>query len=229
MPNRIRAAHVETQPSTVDEVLQLPQPQPPGPRVGATCEAHPVCLNSPFASGAPPTDLRCMIGDVGYYRARADDFLKRHPHEQAPAYYLEYGEKYAQRFTRETFEKLSPRGQAWLKDTFVALQTAIEDKRRNSPEAFERLERDEEKFKAFAYATHAKAYLEAGLSELSAQELVDVGLTPDVLDLANFEGVNQMFEVGLPILEAKLKARDTALLLELNEAMRRSLVREVAR
>jgi len=78
-----------------------------------TCEAFPACVNTPIAAGSLPSDLSCMLGDVGYYRARADDFVKRHPGDQPPGYYLEYGEKYARLFTGETYMKLSPQGQAW--------------------------------------------------------------------------------------------------------------------
>ena len=37
------------------------------------------CLNAPTDQSRAPADLSCMIGDVGYYRARYDDFVQRHP------------------------------------------------------------------------------------------------------------------------------------------------------
>jgi hypothetical protein len=162
-----------------------------------------------------------MVGDVGYYRARADDFTKRHPGQAPPSYYLQYGEKYAHRFTDETSKQLSPQGRVWLEETFLKLQHAIEDLRTKDPAAFDRLERDPQAFQAFAYATHADAYLGAGLSKLSMQELVQIGLTPDVGDLANGAGLKQVVQVGVPVVADKLLHQPEAATTELLEAIRR--------
>ena len=41
-------------------------------------------------------------GGLDYYGCRADDFVHREPLEPLPTYYLDYGARYAERFTAET-------------------------------------------------------------------------------------------------------------------------------
>lgn len=167
--------------------------------------APSACANQSTPYSHAPADLSCMIGSVGYYRARYDDFVQRHPGQKPPSYYLEYGEKYAQRFTRDTFSKLSPDGQKWLQRTFELLQSRMEHLRVTDPLAFEKLERDPEAFKRFAYETHSDAYLDAGLSRLPASDLAIIGLTPDASDLATPEGIKQGVITGTVVVKEKLE------------------------
>jgi hypothetical protein len=175
---------------------------PAGPGFSAALLAATAgaCVNGPTdASGAPPQDLSCMVGSREYYRARHDDFVRRNPGLPVPDYYLAYGEKYAHAFTRETFQKLSPEGQAWLMRTFTLLQEALEQKRQADPEGFARLERDPEALRRFAYDTHSRAYLEAGLKELPPRDLLHIANTPQWKDLLTLPGLAQIGEtlVGL--------------------------------
>jgi hypothetical protein len=146
-----------------------------------------------------PADLRSKVGTLDYYKARHDDFVKRNPGKTPPDYYLGYGDKYANRFLKETAPKMTKGGQEWLQRTFVALQTKIEDMRQKDPAAFARLEQDPEAFRKFAYGTHPDAYVESGLSKLPPSDLVKVALTPDVKDLLTKDGIAQMVETGLRV------------------------------
>jgi hypothetical protein len=158
---------------------------------------------------------------VGYYRARDDDFRQRHPGLQAPPYYLQYGEKYAHRFTEETLAAMGPHGRAWLQQVFVQLQQSLEDLRARDPAGFDRLEQDPAAFQRFAYATHRDAYLGAGLATLSTPELLAIGLTPDVKDLLAPEGLEQVAAVGLPVLVEKATHLPSALAIDGEELLRR--------
>jgi hypothetical protein len=125
-------------------------------------------------------------------------------------------------FTQEALAKLSPSGQAWVKETFVRLQRAIEELREQDPAAFDRLERDPDAFRDFAYATHAKAYLESGVSALSMQELADIASTPAGKHLFSVAAGIQALEVDGPVLDEKLKHLDAALITETMELIRRA-------
>ncbi|MFZ5440688.1 MAG: hypothetical protein ACOZQL_11820 [Myxococcota bacterium] len=187
---------------------------PPPPSANASTETTTVeawrpadgaCANAPTGQSRQPADLTCMIGDVGYYRARYDDFVQRHPGQKPPSYYLEYGEKYAQRFTRETAAKLSPDGQKWLQRTFELLQSRMEHLRMTDLAAFEKLERDPEAFKKFAYETHSDSYLDAGLSKLPASDLAIIGFTPDASDLLTPDGLKQGVVTGAAVVRDKVQ------------------------
>lgn len=200
-------ALVCTEPTT----SAAPPPPPPKPAapspppVQAWTPADGACANAPSNQSRQPADLSCMIGDVGYYRARYDDFTQRHPGQKPPSYYLEYGEKYAQRFTRETATKLTPAGQRWLDRTFELLQSRMEFLRMTDLPAFEKLERDPEAFKQFAYDTHSDAYLDAGLSKLPASDLAIIGTTPDASDLLTPDGIKQGVVTGAAVLRDKVQ------------------------
>ncbi|MBI2570094.1 MAG: hypothetical protein HYV63_24090 [Candidatus Schekmanbacteria bacterium] len=158
-----------------------------------TLQAH---LDAGTAQLSGPANLDHLIGTPDYYRARYEDFKRRYPNLPAPDYYLGYGDKYARRFLEQTRPQLSPRGQRWLDQTFRLLQTRMEELRRRDPAAFDRLERDPDAFRQFAYQTHPDAYLQAGLSLLPVEDLKAIALTPDLEDLATRDGIEQMADAG---------------------------------
>ncbi|MFN3685113.1 MAG: hypothetical protein ACK41F_14430 [Fimbriimonadaceae bacterium] len=145
-----------------------------------------------------------VTGQPGYYDERQGDFLGRYSTTgcllQPPDYYLNYGGKYCRRFTAQLRPRLSADGQAWLDRAALNLQNGIEDERRADPLAFDRLERNNAAFRAFAYGTHADAYLHAGLGDLDPIDLAMIGLTPDVGDLLTIPGIAQAVETALRIL-----------------------------
>lgn len=159
---------------------------------------------------APPTDPLPRpipkLGGTDYYRLRAEDFARRHPDLPVPTYYLGYGDKYVNRFTDELYPKLSPKGQEWLVKARLNLQVAFEERLKQDPAAFDALERDDAALSKFAYETHPKAYLDAGLDELPLKDLVQIGLTPDVGDLFSRNGIEQVADTAAAL--AAEKARD---------------------
>lgn len=152
---------------------------------------------------AQPSPEPCPAdGDLGYYRCRADDFVRRQPAAEPPDYYLSYGDRYVRRFSEETRPLLSPAGQAWLDRVREGLQQALEAERARDPLGFADLERDSARFLDFAYDTHPRAYLEAGLSELPVRDLLIIGSTPDARDLLSARGRRQIIEVLRGLVQA---------------------------
>lgn len=131
-------------------------------------------------------------GTKDYYRQRRDDFVRRNPGMTPPAYYMEYGQKYLDRFSSLGPKDLTPKGLEWRDKTLKALQEAIETKRMEDPIAFAQLERDPEAFKKFAYDSHPDAYVDSGLYKLPAQDMLKIGTTPDLKDLLTKDGVRQV-------------------------------------
>lgn len=136
-------------------------------------------------------------GTMDYYRKRHFDFVARNPGVPPPPYYLQYGDKYIQRFKALGSDQLSPEGLAWRDRALKGLQDAIETERTKNPVEFARLERKPDELKAFAYATHVTAYVDAGLFALPAQDLKTILLTPDFQDLLSPEGVEQILKAGM--------------------------------
>lgn len=142
-----------------------------------------------------------LLGSPCYYRFREQDFRRRHPDQPPPAYYRDYGEKYALRFTHDLMPGLSETGIRFVKRTRQELQQAIEGKLVEDPNAFDRLEQDGEAFKEFAYDSHAGAYLRGGIADLSLVEKLKVAKIPDAKDLFTWDGLAQMAEVAFGIVK----------------------------
>ncbi len=172
---------------------------PVGPTQTGTATATAPAVGVPATT--PPRPLPGMVGNVGYYAARHADFIARHPTAppSPPDYYMSYGDKYARRFTTVLRPTLSAAGQGWVDRTFVLLQQAIENRLTADPVAFDALERDGARFRAFAYATHPRAYLDGGLHSLPATDLARIGSTPDLGDLTTIDGVKQVLETGVEL------------------------------
>ncbi len=200
-PFRPKQAEVETQKPAVtpqargSEVRQTVRVNGDGfestARAGQAAAA--TRASGPAAARNLPAEVRTPSDD--YYRQRYDDFVRRNPGVTPPDYYLGYGQKYLERFSSLSSKDLSPAGLAWRDRTLTALQDAIEMKRMEDPVAFAQLERDPEAFKRFAYDTHADAYVNSGLFDLPAQDLVKIGTTPDLRDLLGKDGVRQIVDV----------------------------------
>jgi len=144
-------------------------------------------------SGDPPAAIKTPALD--YYRQRYDDFVQRNPGKTPPSYYLEYGQKYLEKFSALGQKDLSPSGLAWRDRTLKTLQDAIEKKRMEDPEGFAKLEQNDAAFKAFAYGTHPDAYLKGGLLKLPAHDLLKIASTPELKDLFTPDGLKQIWSV----------------------------------
>jgi hypothetical protein len=131
-------------------------------------------------------------GTKDYYRQRHDDFVRRNPGMQPPPYYLEYGNKYLEKFSSLGPKDMSPEGLAWRDNTLKALQVAIETKRMEDPVGFAQLERDPEAFKRFAYDSHPDAYVKSGFFKLPMQDMLKVASTVGLKELLGKDGIPQI-------------------------------------
>lgn len=160
-----------------------------------------------------PSDLTRLVGTADYYKARHLDFARRHPEQQPPTYYLDYGDRYMHRFVDEVRPAMDARGQDWILKTRAQLQRAIEAQRARDPEGFERLEQDTEGFLDFCYQTHPQAYLDSGIHQLNPLQWLHIALTPDSKDLLTCRGVRQVGQtvaglVGIYLAPALLRPRE---------------------
>ena len=162
--------------------------------------------NAALINYADSTDSRTSgpapvrVGSPTYYQERDKDFVRRHVGTtiQSPSYYLNYGQKYYDRFHSELRPRLSPAGQQWLDRTAVNLQQAIEKRRASDPTSFAKLEEDPQAFLDFAFLTHPDAYLAGGLNGLPFWDLVEITLTPDLTDtFFNESGREQIYGTGI--------------------------------
>lgn len=142
-----------------------------------------------------------VFNTLGYYKFRHNDYNIRHTlmdtwykiQPNAPSYYMDYGDKYATRFTFELRPKLSRVGQQWLDDTRMYLQQAIELELMYNPQIEEQ---NNLSFNIFAYGSHVQAYINGGLFDLPISDLIMIVGTPDLKDLLKPLGMYQMVRVA---------------------------------
>jgi hypothetical protein len=142
----------------------------------------------------PKPSPQHILGTVEYYKFRHEDFIRRFPDKEPPAYYMEYGDKYVRKFTEELFEKLSDEGKNWMEDTKLKLQQAIEAKLKQEPE----IELDEEAFKTFAFQSHSDVYEETHAMQLCLADKTSIVACMDIKDLFGELGL-QAIKVALRI------------------------------
>jgi hypothetical protein len=143
-----------------------------------------------------------VTGTPDWYEARHGDFAARYADLglTPPSYYLDYGGKYCQAFTEDLRPHLSEAGQEWCDETALALQDALECHRAGDPMGFDAAEKNDAAFTKLAFDTHPTAYLQSGLAELPASDLLLIGTTPEVADLAGPGGLVQVADTGARIL-----------------------------
>ena len=156
-----------------------------------------------------------IVGTTKYYTFRNNDFEIRQTlmddwhswQPDAPEYYLDYGDKYVKRFSKELYPNLSHEGKRWLNKALVNLQTAIELKLKTNPT----IELDNDLFQKFAFDSHVDAYENAGLFKLPISDLLKIGSTPDISDLLSANGLRQMKQVAIDyVRDAKKNPLPTA-------------------
>lgn len=173
--------------------------RPAGVKATAEAPVGDAFVSAPrLPGGVPsPADLPAEIptGTLDFYKLRNADFVRRNPGVPPPDYYLQYGDKYCQKFSALGPQDLSPQGLQWRDATLKNLQEAIEQKRAADPVAFAQLERDPQAFKSFCYGTHADAYLKAGLADLPAHDLLKIAMTPATKDLLGPDGLKTIWQI----------------------------------
>jgi hypothetical protein len=173
----------------------------------ATAQESNTVTRAPASPPGADAPREFPTGKMDYYRKRHFDFVARNPGVPPPPYYLQYGDKYIQRFKALGPDELSPEGLAWRDRALKGLQDAMETLRGvNGGAEFAKLERDPKKFQEFAYATHVDAYVNAGLFELPAQDLKAILLTPDLQDLLTQDGLKQILKAGMKVRPKDMEA-----------------------
>jgi hypothetical protein len=165
----------------------------------ATAQESNTVTRAPASPPNADAPREFPTGTMDYYRKRHFDFVARNPGVPPPSYYLQYGDKYVQRFKALGPEQLSPEGLAWRDRALKGLQDAIETLSHKEPVQFAELERKPGEFQAFAYGTHVNAYVNAGLFALPAQDLKTILLTPDLQDLLTEDGLKQIITAGMKV------------------------------
>jgi hypothetical protein len=165
--------------------------------VSASCPKPCRCDDTP--TPIDPTTI-CKAG-CDYYVLRDADFRARHTCPECadakpPDYYLDYGLKYCVRFSTVTAPKLSPDGQAWMARARCNLQIALEKGLMQNPS----LEQDSDAFRKFAFSTHAPAYLDAGLSDLSVGDQIKVAQTPDLKEWGSLDTWKQAGQAAVGVI-----------------------------
>ena len=176
-------------PDCPQECNDTPTPLPEN--VGQMCSGQ----------GGPYEGTEGAVPGCEYYRWRHNDFVKRHrgckpPIPEPLSYYLEYGEKYCNKFSRETRQQLTPEGQIWLDKTRCALQQKIEDILEDYPE----IEMHSERFRKSAFQTHSDAYVDSGLADLLFEDWKRIAFTVDGEEWKKWETWRQVLETGWKIL-----------------------------
>lgn len=139
-----------------------------------------------------PKPLPSKIGTPDWYQERYIDYVGRHPGEHGASYYLNYGFKYCKRFSEDVYPRLTQEGQHWLVHARTNLQVALEDELISDPVGYDEMEQDDAELEDFAFETHAKAYLDAGLASLPVSDLHVIATTPDLGDLFTRAGLEQV-------------------------------------
>lgn len=134
--------------------------------------------------------------------SRHGNFMMRHIGcgHNPPSYYVSYGYYYCSNYGAKLYPRLSPAGQAWLRNARKLLQTNMEDGLRQNMTGDRiqmnsvkpgngsvdltaqryALELDDEKFKSFAFKTHPLAYLDGGLADLPILDLAKISAQPNI-------------------------------------------------
>jgi hypothetical protein len=151
-----------------------------------------------------------IIGSDRYYCWRYTDCMVRNGilgnSSSVPDYYMNYGDKYASRFTRKVRPKLSPAGQAWLDQTVLLFQLATEALIMENGTA----ELNDSEFRKQLFDLHPKVYEAAGFFELSLRDKCIIALHIDARDVFSREGRCQMRQIArdyIPYLKYRLMAR----------------------
>jgi RHS repeat-associated protein len=205
IPGRVvcKVAEVATTPVTVPGAgADGADPKPAYPAHTLKSLGHPM---GPYQEGNNPMSFDVgPQGNMDYYKLRYADFVRRNPGVEPPDYYMQYGNKYLEAFTR-AYKELTPTGRSWMVKTRANLQNAMEDFIRRDPAGFAALERDNDAFRSFAFGTHQRAYIDGGLVNVPWVDRVTIGLTPSCKDLLSADGVSQAVSTGVELVWEDIK------------------------
>lgn len=155
------------------------------------CRAMNVAEAAGFYKGgrlAPTKAPDSIIGSAYYYCWRNTDFMIRSrlmgTDLTTPGYYLDYGDKYSNRFAGKIRPRLSKAGRTWVDKTLVLLQAATETLVLANPA----IEQNGPEFRKNLFAIHPAVYEAAGFFDLPLRDKLIIGLHVDLKDLFSREG-----------------------------------------
>ncbi|MFM0157490.1 hypothetical protein [Paraburkholderia sediminicola] len=162
--------------------------------------------------------------------SRHGNFMMRHIgcEHKPPSYYVSYGYYYCSNYGAKLYPKLSPDGQAWLRNARKLLQTNMEDGLRQNmkgdriqmssvkpgngsvdlPVQRYMLELDDDRFKSFAFKTHPLAYLDGGLADLPILDLAKISAQPNIQEWGDTRTWEQAVDSGKVVLPNMINSSD---------------------
>ncbi|MDO5615210.1 MAG: RHS repeat-associated core domain-containing protein, partial [Cruoricaptor ignavus] len=130
-------------------------------------------------------------GDASYYEQRYTAHIETYG-TTPPDYYLSYGHKYANKFTKELRGELSDAGKKWIDQTVNELQVQMNTFIDGNPS----IQGNNDTFRTKAFDTHVPAYTKDNLlKNLPFKDKVKIGLTPDFRDLTSPDGMKQVRQI----------------------------------
>lgn len=162
--------------------------------------------------------------------SRHGNFMMRHIGcgHKPPSYYVSYGYYYCSTYGAKLYPRLSPQGQAWLRNARKLLQTNLEDGLRQNMIGEQiqmssvkpgngslgmtvpqyTLELDDDTFKAFAFKTHPMAYLDGGLADLPISDLMKITAQPNIQEWGDIRTWEQAVDSGKVVLPNMINNSD---------------------
>ncbi|HTJ45656.1 MAG TPA: hypothetical protein VL463_26320 [Kofleriaceae bacterium] len=104
-------------------------------------------------------------------------------------YLTGYGAKYATRFYRDTRPRMTSRGQQWIDDVLVCLQTNLRDTIDSTTSC--------DDIRTIAFDEHPACYVDAGFCTLSPWDIAQVVWTIDLRDWASRAAAKQVVTTAL--------------------------------
>ncbi len=135
----------------------------------------------------PPANLSSLVGTEYFYIFRHQDYVRR-TGRPAPDYYLNYGQKYYNKF-QSAKQSMSQAGAAWVDLTAYLLQDRLNSLVVDNPQ----IEADSLSY--YAFGMHCRAYLDAGFLSLSVLDRVTVVTTIELSDLLTEDGLHQVSQM----------------------------------
>lgn len=162
--------------------------------------------------------------------SRHGNFMMRHIGcgHKPPSYYVSYGYYYCSNYGAKLYPKLSPDGQAWLRNARWYLQKNMEKGLMQNMKGDQiqmsslkpgngsfsmavrryELELDDDTFKAFAFKTHPLAYLDGGLADLPVWDLAKITAQPNIQEWGDGRTWEQAVDSGKVVLPNMINQSD---------------------
>jgi hypothetical protein len=133
----------------------------------------------------PIPDEDAIAGDEAVFYECAEEIAQCGP----DGYLIGYGAKYAERFYTQTRPRMTPRGQQWLDDVLVCLQSSLRDSIDANTSC--------DDIRTIAFDEHPACYVDAGFCTLSPWDIAQVVWTIDLRDWVSRDAAKQVVTTAL--------------------------------